>query len=335
MTTATAIRKPPKPRRPLYLAAPIDSIALGEEAEALLHQHPRATAKELVALAGNTRSDLATMLLYRACRRGENGAFLERMSHLPSSQAPLATQIRLLIVPGFLFAEHPELAIDGALIRDIATRLGAEAEIVDVNSRGVSQTNGELLAEQLRSPANRPTWMLSISKGTTDARAAFDRLGGWPETLSGWIDVSGIFSGTPIADWWTEETVRRWLVRALFGLTNLPFGTLLEMRRDAAIWRRPVTPPERDRLIHVLGFPPPWCIEPRMARNYRRLLAEFGPNDGFTPLADAFDYPGRLYPVWGADHLMRLPDLASLVYRIIHMAAAVEAGTLNSQLSKG
>ena len=41
MTTAIAIRKPAKPRRPLYLAAPIDSIALGEEAEALLRQHPR------------------------------------------------------------------------------------------------------------------------------------------------------------------------------------------------------------------------------------------------------------------------------------------------------
>jgi hypothetical protein len=331
MTAASALRKPAKPRRPLYLAAPIDSVALAEEAEALLCAHPDATAKALVALAGATRPDLATMLLYRACHRGENGAFLERVSCLPSVPAPLAAPIRLLIVPGFLFAEHPELAIDGALIRDIATRLGAEAEIVDINSRGVSQTNGGLLAERLRTPAGRPTWMLSISKGTSDARAAFDRLGGWPETLSGWIDVSGIFSGTPIADWWTEETVKRWLVRALFGLTNLPFGTLLEMRRDAAIWRQPVTPRERERLIHVLGFPPPWCIEPRMVRNYRRLLAEFGPNDGFTPLADAFDYPGRLYPVWGADHLMRLPDLASLVYRIIHMAAAVEAGALNAQ----
>jgi hypothetical protein len=331
MTATAPARKQAKPRRPLYLAAPIDSVALAEEAEILLQQHPRATAKELVALAGGSRPDLATMLLYRACHRGENGAFLERISRLPAAPAPLAAPIRLLIVPGFLFAEHPELAIDGALIRGIALRLGAAAEIVDVSSRGVSESNGEVLAERLLAPADRPTWLLTISKGTSDTRAAFDRLGAWPTTLSGWIDVSGIFSGTPIADWWTEESVKRWLVRALFGLTNLPFGTLLEMRRDAAIWRYPVTPPQRDRLIHVLGFPPPWCVEPRMMRNYRRLLAEFGPNDGFTPLADAFDYPGRLQPVWGADHLMRLPDLAGLVYRIIHMAAAIEANVLHSQ----
>lgn len=331
MTAAAVAQKQGKPRRPLYLAAPIDTIALAEEAQTLLQQHPRATAKELVTLAGGNRPDLATMLLYRACHRGENGAFLERMNRLPAAPAPLAAAIRLLIVPGFLFAEHPELAIDGALIRDIALRLGASAEIVDISSRGVSQTNGQVLAEQLLAPAERPTWLLTISKGATDTRAAFDRLGAWPATLSGWIDVSGIFSGTPIADWWTEESVKRWLMRALCGLTNLPFDTLLEMRRDAAIWRRPVTPPQRDRLIHVLGFPPPWCVEPRMMRNYRRLLAQFGPNDGFTPLADAFDYPGRLYPVWGADHLMRLPDLAGLVYRIIHMAAAIEADALPPQ----
>jgi hypothetical protein len=88
-----------------------------------------------------------------------------------------------------------------------------------------------------------------------------------------------------------------------------------------------VTPPSPDRLIHVLGFPPPWRVEPRMLRNYRRLLAAFGPNDGFTPLVDAFDYPGRIYPIWGADHLMRLPDLAGVIYRIIHMAAAIESGS--------
>ena len=335
MTVATAIRKPVKPRRPFYLAAPVDSIALAEEADALLRQRADATARELVTLAGSERPDLATMLLYRACRRGENGVFLERAARMPSAPAPLAAPIKLLIVPGFLFAEHPELAIDGALVRDVAQRLGADAEIVDINSRGVSRSNGTVLAERLSEPADRPTWLLTISKGTCDARAAFGQLGAWPASLSGWLDISGIFGGTPIADWWTEETVRRWLVRALFGLSNLPYGTLLEMRRSAEIWRSPVTPPSRDRLIHVLGFPPPWCVEPRMARNYRRLLAEFGPNDGFTPLADAFDFPGRLYPVWGADHLMRLPDLSSLVYRLIHLAAAIEADAPTFQPTKG
>ena len=328
MTAVEAIGKRAKPRRPLYLASPGDTLALTEEAENLLDGHWPASPSALLALADAKRRDLATMLLYRACHRGGNGAFLERAARLPGGLAPVATPIRLLIVPGFLFAEHPELALDGTLICGVAERLGVEAEVLPIESRGISATNAKHLAERLSGPFDRPTWLITISKGTSDARAAMQLLGGWPRALSGWLDLSGIFSGTPIADWWTEETVKRWLMRALFGAVNLPFGTLLEMRRDAAIWRDPVVPPARERLIHVLGFPPPDRVEPRMVRNYRRLYLEHGPNDGFTPLTTAFDYPGRLFPVWGADHLMRLPDVSGLVYRLIHLAAAVEAGLI-------
>ncbi|HVI87297.1 MAG TPA: hypothetical protein VM659_03290 [Dongiaceae bacterium] len=327
MTVATEARKPVRLRKPLYMAAPLDSVALAAEAEALLSQHWPLSAQELLNLAGRDRPDLATMLLLRACYRDGNGDFMRKVDALPRDLAPLETPIRLLIVPAFLFAEHPELAIDGALIKDIADRLGAETEIVPIDSRGISAANGRLIADHLCRQSDKPTWMLSISKGTSDARAALHQLGGWPARLKGWVDVSGIFSGTPIADWWTEEMVRRWLLKLFFGFTNLPFDTLLEMRRDAPLWQSPVVPPSTDRLIHILGFPPPWCVEPRMERNYRRLLATDGPNDGLTPLAGAFDYPGRLVPVWGADHFMRLPDLASLIYRTIHMIAAVEAGT--------
>jgi len=331
MTATETIGQKAKPRWPLYLASPADTLALTEEADALLTRHGSASPQELLARVGTERPDFATMLLYRACHRGENGAFLEAAGRLPAGLTPLAMPIRLLIVPGFLFAEHPELALDGTLIRTIAQRLGAEAEVVSIESRGISAVNAEHLTARLAGPFDRPTWLLSISKGTSDVRAAFRSFGGWPKGLSGWLSISGIFAGTPIADWWTEETVKRWLMRALFGVTNLPFGTLLEMRRDAPIWRVPVTPPEPQRLIHVLGFPPPASIEPRMIRNYRRLYAAHGPNDGFTPLAEAFGFPGWLYPVWGADHLMRLPDMSQLIYRLIHLAAAVEAGRVPTQ----
>jgi len=329
MNTATVARKSARLRKPLYMATPTDSVALAKEAEDLLRKNWPLTAKELVALAGPDRADLATMLLLRACYRGENGAFIEQVEWLPRGRAPLAAPIRLLIVPAFLFAEHPELAIDGELIRDIADRLGAETEILPIESRGIGAANGRVLADHLHRTSDKPTWLLSISKGTSDVRAAFHQLGGWPVNLSGWLDVCGIYSGTPIADWWTEEMVKRWLAKMFCGFNDLPFDILLEMRRDAPIWQSPVVPPAANRLVHVLGFPPPWCVEPRMERNYRRLLATDGPNDGLTPLVNAFDYPGRLVPVWGADHFMRLPDLAGLIYRTIHMAAAIEAGKIS------
>src|SRR5262249_39655256 len=73
----------PRPRRPFYPSTPQDSVALAEEAEAILAEDWPADPRKLLALAGPGRPDLATMLLYRACHRGENGAFLDRVASMP------------------------------------------------------------------------------------------------------------------------------------------------------------------------------------------------------------------------------------------------------------
>jgi hypothetical protein len=325
MSSLALTKKQPRQWRSLYPSKPLDSIVLAEEAQALFERSGAVDVRRLLAQIPTDRPELATMLLYQACRMGANGAFLNELERLPAGPAPLQGPLRILIVPGFLFAEHPELALDGKLIQGIAERLGASAEVLDINSRGTCDANGQTIAQRLSNTDVRDrVWMFSVSKGTADARAALYQLGGWPAGLAGWIDVSGIFSGSPIADWWSEDLVRRWLLRTFFGLNNLPFAALLEMRRDAPIWQQSVIPPTPDRLIHILGFPPPWRVEPRMVQNYRRLLATHGPNDGFTPLCEALGYPGRIYPIWGADHLMRLPDLATVIYRLIHLAACIE-----------
>jgi hypothetical protein len=40
---------------------------------------------------------------------------------------------------------------------------------------------------------------------------------------------------------------------------------------------------------------------------------------------DCFDYPGRIFPVWGTDHFMRIPDLAALLYKLMQFIGAVES----------
>jgi hypothetical protein len=72
----------------------------------------------------------------------------------------------------------------------------------------------------------------------------------------------------------------------------------------------------------------------RLAHHYQRLLKTFGPNDGLTPLRDCFDYPGRIYPVWGADHFMRIPDLTALLYKLFHFIDAVESRSFDDSASR-
>jgi hypothetical protein len=114
----------------------------------------------------------------------------------------------------------------------------------------------------------------------------------------------------------------------LLTLGGTMFDKIEELRTDSSLWRLPVEPPSPERLVHVLGFPPSWSIDMRLARHYLRLRENFGPNDGLTPLTDCFDYPGRIFPVWGADHFMRIPDLSALIYKLFHFISAVEGNSL-------
>ena len=312
-------------RRPFFLAAPGDALALEAEAEVMLDRLLPCSAKQLVLAAGSQRHDLALALLYRACFRGPNGDFLRQLSGLPSGVAPLNKAVRVVVVPGLNFRQHPEMGADGRLLADVARRLGAKAEILEINPRGAVSANGAMIADRLAQLNDEPVWLISVSKGSADLRAAYSLMGHWPKGVSGWINLSGIFQGTPLADRVTQSALRRWLNRILLTLGGAVFDKIEELRTDAPLWRLPVEPPSPERMVHVLGFPPSWSIEMRFARHYLRLRESFGPNDGLTPLTDCFDYPGRIFPVWGADHFMRIPDLAALIYRLFHFISAVES----------
>jgi hypothetical protein len=321
-------------RRPYFLSAPQDVLALQAQAEDMLDRLMPCSPERLVLAAGRERHDLALMLLYRACYRGPNGDFLRQVAGLPAGPAPLQSAVRIMIVPGLNFRAHPEMGADGRLVNDIAARLGAKAEIIDINPRGAVSANAAIIAERLRRLSNEPVWLVSISKGTADLRAAFGLLGGWPKGVSGWVNLSGVFQGTPIADRITRAPWRRWLNRSLLTIGGVYFHNVGEMRTDSPLWQLPVQPPSSERMVHVLGFPPSWSIEMRLARHYQRLREGFGPNDGVTPLRECFDYPGRIYPVWGADHFMRVPDVAILIYKLLHFINAVEGRTFSTSLSR-
>lgn len=320
-------------RRPFFLAAPGDALALEAEAEVMLDRLWPCSAKQLVLAAGNQRPDLALALLYRACFRGSNGDFLRQLAGLPSGATPLSKAVRVLVVPGLNFRQHPEVGADGRLLADIARRLGARAEILDINPRGAVSANGAMIAERLARLNGEPVWLISVSKGSADLRAAFGFIGHWPQGVSGWINLSGIFQGTPHADRVTQSALRRWLHRMLLTLDGSVFDKVEELRTDCPMWL-PVEPPSSERMVHVLGFPPSWSIEMRFARHYLRLRENFGPNDGLTPLTDCFEYPGRIFPVWGADHFMRIPDLAALIYKLFHFISAVEGESFENGVSR-
>ena len=304
-------------RRPLYLAAPGDVVELQRRAEALLDAAGGLEPVELLGSPSDIPNDLATMLLYRACFRGPNGAFLSRLDRVAVSDEPLRTPVRLLVVPGLNYARHPETGADGQLVAGICSRLGINVSVLESEPRGSTGTNAALLVRQLQDLAPESAWVVSISKGTADFRSALGRLGGWPDWLAGWINLSGVFQGSPVADRITgSRDLSSMFLRALIAVGGRAARNIPEMRTDAETWKIPVCPPAPERLVHVIGFPPSWTIEMRISHHYRWLAQHYGPNDGVIPLKECLGYPGRVVPVWGADHFMRAPDLARLIYRL-------------------
>lgn len=266
--------------------------------------------------------DLKTMLLYRACFHGENGEFLNKVGEIPVPHQPVGAGARLLIVPGMNFDNHPETGASGELVETIGQRLGFDVTMLKIKSLGSATENATLLERQLPTQREKPAWVVTLSKGTADFRGALNRLGGWPDWLSGWINLSGVFQGTPVANRLTDSRDMRTLaLRALIAVGGLVARGIAEMRTDSVLWANAVTPPHPDRLLHVIGYPPTWTIEMRISHHYKWLAANHGPSDGVIPLKECLEYPGRIYPVWGADHFMRGPELARLVYKLLHYVA--------------
>ena len=248
-----------------------------------------------------------------------------------------ALDVEIVIVPGAFYKEKPDTGADGRIILESARRLGIATAIVPLHSFGPVAENAALLADWLRQRTNRPVVLVSHSKGTTEIRHLLAR----PDAadlfrhVHAWIDLSGLFLGTPIIDWLRRHRVNWWLVRLLFWWKGFALSALNEISRDACPpWPGALDAAPRMDVIHVVGFPLERHLTmPIVRRGYRR-LSPLGPNDGTVLLEDVFALPGRVYPVWGADHYLCPTgrDMSQLVAGILGYLADSAAFTHAKEL---
>jgi hypothetical protein len=63
--------------------------------------------------------------------------------------------------------------------------------------------------------------------------------------------------------------------------------------------------PPHLQLISLVGFPLRQHMTSGLGRRCYDRVACHGPNDGVIVLSDVCAQPGLIYPIWGADHLLR------------------------------
>ena len=326
--------------------APVDEVALARQVApsvaALEGEIPDRSA--LAHVAAERGLDYATMLFYRAILDSPyHGAFARALDAIPAAPPESAEPLepirphggRVLIVPAYFYRERPELGGDGRLAAEIARACGFDAEVVPVASRGGVVDNARRIARAVREAGEGPLWILSLSKGGAEVRVALTEGAGGDEgvegigapvldRVAGWVNVNGTVRGSHFLDELGSTPAGRLRLRALLLALRIPYAHAAELRTDHPLWRRPLPDLSRIEVVNVIGVPLLSHLPRQTIGRYRR-LGRLGPNDGFVLLPELL-LPGKVYPVWGADHLFRSPQVSPLLYRLFRWIAERNGG---------
>ncbi len=284
--------------------------------------------------------ELATAVLYDRIRRSDrHGPFIRKIE-APEAAVPNHSGKALIgIIPGAFWQQYPHTGADGRASLQIAAEAGIEAALIPVHSFGSLNSNALLLLDWLARNREREIVMVSLSKGGPDLKTAImlsQRAGSVDSNFGhvrAWVSIGGPLQGTPLVHWLQQRPLRSMGIRLLLFMRGQRFGVINDLRRQhgAPLWDWPELP-AHIRMIHVLAFPLRRHLTHRWApRGYER-LAPMGPNDGAgTLLGDVSQWPGVIYPIWGADHYLQPRwDISPLLRNILFESPGMPCQTRQS-----
>ena len=265
----------------------------------------------------------ATRRLYERIRSSPlHGPLIGAVEASPRTPSHVARNTVVAIAPAALYKEYRRSGADGRRVREAAVGLGLPVEVIPLEPMGTLEKNAEILLRWLHDCPFAKVVLVSLSKGGSDIKKAMaverDGFG----KVGVWISIGGLLEGTPLVPWLLSKERFPTAFRMLNRIHGVDFRFLEEVdRRPGGPLDFPFHPPPHLRLIHVLGFALPEHATNWLARKLHRRLAPLGPSDGFMLLEDSLHWPGRIYPVWGADHYFRTrEDPRPLLERLLSMA---------------
>lgn len=292
------------------------------------------------ALKGITRRqgvDFATALLFdRFQKITARAAFIRRIDALRQARSTPRVRLdaRVVIVPGALYVERPDLGADGRLVREIAASHGFESVLIPVASFGSLQHNAGIIRAWLGQHSGERIILVSLSKGGADVKLALAA----PDAASlfrnvtSWVNVCGVLNGSRMANWVLASRARTCFIRWKFKRQKRDFRFVTDLQRGPGTPLDFAVPlPPWMKMLSLVGFPLRRHMTTGFSRFCHRTLAAHGSNDGTTTLVDVLDWPGEIYPVWGADHYFRPAGMArELIAAVLRYLAEAIPATPNA-----
>ena len=300
-----------------------DDHALLREASAIISCEKPSTDLELLevlrAVCDERGTNLATALLYQYLNlHKQHGAFIKNVKQQNVNQSKEYTPIHMVVVPGMFASRNPELGGDGAVLTSIASAMGFSVSKAPTNDLASISENAGVLHEYLQSLSYDNLWLVSISRGSADVRYMLTHYdtSDYEYRLRHWVSVSGIVAGSPLIEGLSQRPVFTAFVKAVSKLQGISTNLAQELDREHPHWSIPHSNPSFS-ITHVMPVPMDWHLTSPVLSRYSK-IRHLGPTDGLSLLADTLKGPGNIYPIWGADHMLRVPNLSDHFYRLIH-----------------
>jgi len=268
---------------------------------------PETLESDLVSLG----LDEATTRLYRSvCDSDPHRDFIASIQRyiLESDSTPPPADVKLVIIPAAFYRENPRAGGDGRVVRAQAERLGWSVDSIPLASDGSVLTNARTIRDWLGAQSGSRMVLVSLSKGGSDVKLALSLPGAERafRQVACWLNLCGILNGTPLSDWLLSWQVEAAFSRLYYHLLGVSVDFVRDLRREPGgpLDCELLLPPHL-QLISIVGFPLRRHMTSGLGRRCYDRVACHGPNDGVIVLSDVSAQPGLIYPIWGADHLLR------------------------------
>ena len=310
-----------------HVAPMVDEVGLLARAEAEVARFgglmpDRTQMQKLLELHG---IELTTAIFYQAILSAStHGPFVKAVDAEKVEALPTPSRLQLLLVPALYYQELPQYGGDGEAIAQIAQACGLRVTVAPLLSKGSMRDNAAILWETLRglavdgAGAGDDVLLLSLSVGGGEVRIMLDEHAGAPELarLCGWMNICGLVRGIPLATKLLHNPLRRFHSMTICKAIGLDFTLVRELDPDHAYWQGAMALPPTLRVVNLIGVPLHSHVQQRSLFKRYGWMQKLGPNDGLALLDDMLVEPGVTYPLWGADHYFRTPQVSPLLYKL-------------------
>jgi hypothetical protein len=261
--------------------------------------------------------DFATAVFYQTvCNDPENQKFISAVQSYEIDATKLPqSRGTLLLIPAAFYREHPIFGGGGDRILQVAERFGLTARRLDTLSKGSVTQNAEIILREFAKGLPRPLIIMTLSRGSSDLRMALQKNTSLAAEFDYWIQICGLPAGSPLADHLAHSKgLRGWFLRRAFQLQGIPWETVTELQtKRYSLHELGLS---RDQVINIVGCPLEYHVVAGNIRTRFQKMKSLGPNDGFGLLPDSLAIQGRTYPLWGADHFFRTPEVNRFLYSL-------------------